>query len=50
MAAGVYEVVVYAYRQGRQISTKQQVVVTDNQVTEVTLTLDLKSDTGQGRP
>ena len=51
MAAGVYEVVVYGYRsQGRQASTKQQVVVTDNQVTEVTLTLDLNSDTGQDRP
>ncbi|HEU4870879.1 MAG TPA: carboxypeptidase regulatory-like domain-containing protein [Pyrinomonadaceae bacterium] len=51
MAAGVYEVVVSSYRpQGRYVSTKQQVVVSDNQVTEVTLTLDLKSDPGQGRP
>lgn len=53
MAPGVYELVVHAYRsqgQGRSVSTKQQVVVADNQVTDVTLTLDLKSDTGQGRP
>ena len=51
MAPGVYELVVHAYRsQGRHATTKQQVVVADNQVTDVTLTLDLKSDSGQGRP
>ena len=52
MAAGVYELVVHAYRSqpSRPVSAKQQVVVSDNQVTEVMLTLDLKSDTGQGRP
>lgn len=51
LSAGVYEVVVTVYTaQGRPISTKQQVAVADNQVTEVMLTLDLKSDPGQGRP
>lgn len=51
LAAGVYELHVYAYpAQGRSVSTKQQVVVADNQVTDVTVTLDLKAGTGQPRP
>ena len=51
MAAGVYEVVVTVYPpHGRPVSTKQQVAVSDNQVTEVMLTPELKSDPGQGRP
>ena len=34
-----------AYVDGaRPLKTKQQVVVNDNQVTEITLTLDLKTD------
>ena len=45
LAAGVYEVRVIAYVDGaRPLQTKQQVVVNDNQVTEITLTLDLKTD------
>ena len=51
LSAGVYEVTVVAYPsryRGTPLSTKQQVVVNDNQVSEVTLTLDLKADTGQG--
>ena len=51
IAAGVYEVFITVYTvQGRPLTTKQQVAVVDNQVTEVLLTLDLKSDPGQGRP
>ncbi len=51
LTAGLYEVVITVYTsQGRPISTKQQVAVADNQVAEVTLTLDLKSDPSQGRP
>ena len=51
LSAGLYEVVITHYTgQGRPISTKQQVAVADNQVAEVMLTLDLKSDPGQGRP
>jgi hypothetical protein len=48
MAPGLYEVSVWAHpSNGRAVSAKQQVVVADNQVTEVTLTLDLKAP---GRP
>jgi carboxypeptidase family protein len=44
LAAGLYEVRVIAYVDGpRPLQAKQQVVVNDNQVTEVTLTLDLKT-------
>jgi hypothetical protein len=51
LTAGVYEVTVVAYpAQGRPISTKQQVVVNDGQVSEVTMTLDLKTVTGQDGP
>lgn len=51
IAPGVYEVAIYSYpAQGQPVSTKQQVVVTDNQITDITLTLNLKSDAGQGRP
>ena len=53
LSAGVYEVTVVAYPprfRGTPPSTKQQVVVNDNQVTDVTLTLDLKTDTGQSGP
>jgi len=51
MAAGLYEVVVTVYTgQGRPITTKQQVAVADNQVAELMLALDLKSDPGQSRP
>jgi hypothetical protein len=51
MTGGVYEVIVTVYPpHGRPLSTKQQVSVSDNQVTEVMLTLDLKSDPGPGRP
>ena len=51
LAAGVYEVSVFVYGlQGRPRTSKQEVVVSDNQVSEITLTLDLKADVGQGRP
>jgi hypothetical protein len=52
LAAGVYELVVTAYvsRRGMPPSVKQQVVVVDNQVTEVTITMDLKTDAGAARP
>ena len=51
LTAGVYEVSVMALQaRGRASSTKQQVVVSDNQVSEITLTLDLKTDTGSPRP
>ncbi len=45
LAAGVYEVRVFAYVDGTRppLQTKQQVVVNDNQVSEITLTLDLKT-------
>ena len=48
MLAGVYDVRVIVYpAQGRSVSAKQQVAVTDNQVTEVMLTVDMKADTGR---
>jgi protocatechuate 3,4-dioxygenase beta subunit len=53
LTAGVYEVTVVGYParfSGRPPSTKQQVVVNEDQVSDVTLTLDLKTDTGEGRP
>jgi protocatechuate 3,4-dioxygenase beta subunit len=47
LPAGVYELRVVAYvNRGRPAQMQQQVVVVDNQVSEVTLTLDLKSQTG----
>jgi protocatechuate 3,4-dioxygenase beta subunit len=49
LPAGVYEVRVIAYPpQGRSVTAKQQVAVTDNQVTEVVLTLDMKDDDDDG--
>ena len=51
LAAGVYELNFFAYPlNARAVSTKQQVVVADNQATEVVVTLDLKAGSGQGRP
>jgi len=51
LAAGVYELNFFAHPlNGRPVSAKQQVVVADNQATEVTVTLDLKSGSGQARP
>lgn len=53
LTAGVYEltVVVYTARRNQPPPTaKQQVVVTDKQVTEVTITVDLKQNTGPNRP
>jgi len=52
LMAGVYEVVVVAYPEkyrGTPLSTKQQVVVKDNQASDVMLTLDLKTP-GPGGP
>lgn len=53
LAAGVYEVtvVVYTARHNQPPPTaKQQVVVADNQVSEVTLTVDLKQENSPSRP
>ena len=51
LAAGTYDVTVYANRPNIPTrSAKQQVVVNDDQVTEVTLTLDLKASPTPGRP
>lgn len=53
LAAGVYEVtvVVYTARRNQPPPTaKQQVVVADNQVSEVTLTVDLKQESSPSRP
>jgi hypothetical protein len=51
LAAGVYELDFFAYPlNARATSAKQQVVVADNQATEVVVTLELKAGSGQGRP
>ncbi|HET7114683.1 MAG TPA: hypothetical protein VFI57_13645, partial [Pyrinomonadaceae bacterium] len=52
LAAGVYDVMVIAYPANyrRPPSVRQQVVVADNQVSEVTMTLDLKMGSGERRP
>ena len=51
LPAGVYEVRVLVYvGRGRPAQKMQQVVVVDNQVSEVNLTVDLKSDAGQEKP
>ena len=54
LSAGVYEVLVIAYstrpQNGPFPTAKQQVVVTDNQVTEVMLTLDFKTSPTTDRP
>ncbi|HEU4434252.1 MAG TPA: hypothetical protein VFR51_12800 [Pyrinomonadaceae bacterium] len=51
LAAGVYELRVLAYGSGPlPAQAKQQVVVSDNQVSEVTLTVDLKADPRQEKP
>jgi hypothetical protein len=51
LTSGLYEVTAIAYQpRGRSIAAKQQVVVTDGQVSETLLTLDLKSDSGATRP
>ena len=52
LAAGTYEVTATAYitDSSNPPSTKQQVVITDDQVTEVTLTLDLKSPLNPDKP
>jgi hypothetical protein len=47
LAAGVYEVRVIAYDgRGKPAEKRQQVVVADNQVTEIMLTLDVKEPPG----
>lgn len=51
LAAGVYEVRVLAYLPNRlPAQVRQQVVVSDNQVSEVTLTVDVKADPRKEKP
>jgi protocatechuate 3,4-dioxygenase beta subunit len=51
LAAGTYEITASAYiNSPAPPSTKQQIVITDDQVTEVTLILDLKSAPRPDRP
>jgi hypothetical protein len=51
LGAGVYELRLLAYvGRARPVQMTQQVVVSDNQTTEVTFTLDLKNETGGDRP
>jgi len=51
LAAGTYDVIVYVNRPGMPTrSAQQQVVINDDQVTEVTLTLDLKASPTPDRP
>jgi len=51
LAAGVYELRVLVYASASlPVQAKQQVVVSDNQVSEVTMTVDLKADPRQEKP
>jgi hypothetical protein len=51
LAAGVYELRLLAYvGRARPVQMTQQVVVSDNQTSDVTFTLDLKTETGPDRP
>ncbi len=51
LPAGVYELRLIAYvGRARPVQMQQQVVVVDNQVSEVTLTLDLKNEVVPERP
>ena len=51
LVAGVYELKLLAYvGRARPVQMTQQVVVSDNQTSDVTLTLDLKNEIGPDRP